>query len=318
MLVLAAWLSLAQAQDPSPPSREPLPALAVERVPVLPRGWWEAELGHRWHRATALFGEDGRRLPIDPDLWRIRTTHLSLRHGLASDLELRADVPLVFVRRSAGGRTRSRTQLGDPGFGVRWQPWSRLWPPAGLALGLDQRVPAARQPAAAVGEVTDVDALVVSPGTPVTTLSAEMRQGGGPIAVWSRGHVAVGWPSVVRMRIGHTRAEPASHFDPGERIGAEVGALLQGGPLVLRSAVEVEARTVSRAAPSGERLQPLYGSEGVTVAVRGSVELHVSRGVELALGVGAPVVAEDAGLFPIEALHPTAGPTGSLDLRVRF
>lgn len=207
-------------------SREPLPALSVERGPVLPMGWFEVGVTH-------TSGGD------------VHRQDLALRYGLSRQVEVFGQVPIHEARGSVA--------IGDTSLGLRLEVSSTDLPTRSLALeaglsgssgpnspwvGDGPRFSAGAPGAwAAVGCRQQVGAMAVDLGLRAahwfeglrpSSLQAEARGGlvlqGGPLVVRAAGLLVSRRDLDVRLDTG-----VEVHVSRGLEVGLVGDFLLDGG-----------------------------------------------------------------------------------------
>lgn len=293
-LLLAAAVATAGTLRPT---RDPLPAREVERSLVEPRGWTRLELQLAQRQARGMFGGPP---PLEGGAPDRRTGTLALRYGVAPRVELGGQLP--WSELSVDGERASG--VGDAELWARWALSRAEAPPRSAAVEL-----AVSTPTAAV-----VDGLPLGTGLTAARAALGGRAAVGALRLtgwlrgtaWLPGHV--GW---LPTASGH-----AQWLDAGDRAEADGEALLQAGPLWLRGGAVVGVRGAARLATERDGELQVVDPGALEVAVSGGGAVQLTRGLDLAFLLAAPVVGAGAALLPADPLTPARGTVASLVLGV--
>lgn len=280
------------------PSREPLPALEVERGLVLPKGWTELVVAVGRKRATEAWSAAGDPVPLGGVFVRW-TESLTLRHGLLPGHEVWLSVPWHQQR----FQDRRASGVGDVSFG--WRVGLLRTEPPGAAVALELGW------TGALGATTSE--LPLGSGASAGTVGIAARRRFGLLALTGR----VGWTHRFPGEVG-TLPGPDRVVAPGDLLAGEGEALLQGGPLHLVARPRVARRGAARAGQERGALRVLRGTDALTLDLTLSAALALTRGVELSVAHELPVLGKSFALPFVESVHPTRGPTWTGALTVRL
>lgn len=306
--------------------REPLAAREVERPLVLQKNWLEFGLAVDWKNATGYWDADGEAVDFENARWTYTTERLDIRYGITRRSELYWRMPVHYVRlqNEALGTDTSDFGLGDPILAYRYEVFRNPAPVTSVILDAFIKVPAGNEsPGQYIGGPYAVSRFVLSTGTPDYSLAVRAKKQFGPAAVLGSVGYTARLSSTVQYLVEVTNYQFSGRIKPGDVVFGELGLMLQAGPVALSGGVVARHRNETRMGTTGTgfngngQLQPVAGSDGVSVDAGGTAMLNVSRGVDVALGVQAPLAGEDLQFFPLEEIHPTRGltMTGSLELR---
>lgn len=318
-LVVAAT-GTAHASPLALEERDAMPARAVERSPVLERGWVGFELDWDEKRSRAHWGVDGRRVRWDSERWIWRTGLATLRLGVCSGVELFWRQRLHGAHFSASGSAlRSEWSIGDAEFGTRLRLVERDTPRAVLAVELVARSPMGREAPVPLTPAPDLAGFVFTTGTPSVWLAMVGAANVGPLGFTAR----MGWDhrfgGVVSYELTPDEGTFLGRLAPGHRLVGEVDAAVQLGPVVLGVTPSVGGRLPVRVATTAsDRLVRIAGTGGVYADLGYRVVLQVNRGFELQMGGVWAIRGVGSSLFGIEDLHPTAGSRWRLGVGLRF
>jgi hypothetical protein len=312
--------------------RAPLSAVEVERPLVIGRGWLELGLGADYKLASGYWDDEGnsRDFEAGPGFegaqWLYTTQRADLRYGISRRGEIYASLPFHYVRLTNDelGTDTSTFGLGDPRFGWRLEWFHRDAPTTSIISELEMKVPAGSESAATfIGGPNTVSTFVMSTGTPDLSLTARGKQQLGPIAVEAGLGYVHRFSAVTQYVIEVDQYQFLGRFRPGSEVRANLGALVQLGPVAVgadglfRLRGAAASGTTSTGVIPDAHLDPIAGTEGWSFDLQPRLVANVTRGFDVDLGVGIPIRGEGLGLFPLEEITPTRGITysGSIELR---
>lgn len=312
-------------------NRELYPAREVERPLVLGKGWLETRLGGDVKIASGQWNSEGAfetfsSRPVQPGL-TYTTQRLGVSYGLSRHGELTFDFRTHWVKLTSADMAEDTTQfgLGDPRFGYRWELYRSLAPLTSLVAVGEVKVPAANQaPGAPVGGQYAFDSVVLTTGTPDLTLGLEGKRQLGPTslqlgALWVRR-----FSRVVQYNPTNGISSGARLFKPGDQTLLNALLTVQLGPVALQGGADFALRQQALVAPANASIFDEEVVEAIPAAAGWGLDLtagalaNLSRGVDLALGVGLPLKGEDRIFYPIEDLTPTYGVTYTGTLAIRY
>lgn len=297
LLLIMPVTALAQVQPKR--SREPLPAIEVERGLVLPKGWFEVALSHSTGRVRGTWAADGSLDPFERR-WVQHTQRAVLRYGLAPKVEVFGALPVH--EGSAGTFTAA---VGRASFGVRGELVGTDLPTTSWAVEVGSSGASGPEPDIARGLPDPANPLTFIGGTPSGWIASALRRQIGALALALRVEHHVYFPARVGLSV--------DWMDPGDHWVAEGSVLLQGGPVVVSAEPRVVRRGITRIAQ-----QRVPNSDGIDLRSRFRAEIHASRGFEVGVFADLHLRGEDSMLYPIEEGTPPAMHRFGLVTRVHF
>lgn len=327
-LALVFWTPSADAAGfQAKTMRAPLSAVEVERPLIIGRGWLEFGLGVDVKRATGAWTGEGEMEPFDSASWLYTTERLDIRYGISRRAELYWNVPFHYVHLTNPLLKTDTADfgIGDPRFGWRLEWLRRSAPTGSLVTELEFKMPAGSEsPASYIGGPNTVSAFVQSTGTADTSLTARYKQQLGPAAITAGLGYVYRFSGVTQYVIETEQQQFLGRFKPGSETRVSVEPAVQIGPahlsaealLRLRQATSVG--TTSGGLFPDAYLDPIEGSDGMSLDVTPALTLNVSRSVDVRAAVGIPLMGEDLLLFPLEDISPTYGITYSGTVEFRY
>lgn len=324
LFVTPAW---AQAFGPKA-SREPFPARELERPLDIPRAWSEFTLAHTVKLGVGGWSPEGAIERFDNARWTYNTTLIRWRYGLARRAEMAWDVPIISssLRNDELGTDTRSVAVGDVRFRYIYRIHEQEAPMTALVTEFEVKGPTGREtPGSYVGGPNQFSTFVNSTGTWDAYLGLAGKKQIGPGAFTGRIGYQRRFSGIAQYVVETTQRQFAGRIKPGDRLTAEVEALLQLGPIAaaLRPVATIRGRTRTGVTSKnwlnpGSELKPVADSGGWALDLNGQLTVNATRGFDVHLMGVLPVRGEDLQFFPIEDLHPTYGPTFGGAVEVRF
>lgn len=309
----------------------PLSPRLVERSLKLDRGWLEVGLGAEVKLSDSYWGPAGQALDYDPDnpgavRFMYSTESLNVRYGLLPRLEagFRLPVHYVSLTNDINGADTSGIYWGDPTLHMRFEAFRTDAPLTSVVVHTHFKAPMGNEsPGSLIAGPSTFQSFVTTTGTPDWRLGVEAKRQLGIFGV--QGGVAADYrfSGVAQYLVDTETIVYAGRMKPGNRLLADVGGMVQLGPLNLHGAFwfmgwgEIAYGTTSAGLLPNQNLEAVAGSGGYSYGIDARATVAIGRRLDLAAGANIPLRGEDLMFFPIEDLHPTRGITwgGSLSLR---
>lgn len=330
LIAAMAWSPSAHAgMGDAKTSRLPYPAREVERPPLLPRGWYELAFGYEQHLGWGAWTSDGKRAPFDHASWTYFTESATFRFGIARRGELWWEVPFHEARLDNDTWPADSAlvdySLGDPRFGWKYLLYQKDSPMTSVALDLWYKGPAGEESSGTyIGGPLNVSAITFTTGTPDAYFGVLAKQQVGPLAF--TGHVGYmrRFSGVVQYLVETNQLQFAGRIKPGDQLRADVGAMVQLGPIHVSAAPYFTYRATTRVGTTSAGVSPsrhlkkVADSSGYALDLRGDLGIKLLRGLDVDGYFIYPLLGQDLQFFPIEDLQPTMGPTFGGTAEVRF
>ena len=307
--------------------RDNLSAREVERPLVIGKGWAEFGLGTDVKPATGYWDENGEAADWDNARWLYTTQRLDIRYGMARRGELYWSVKTHYVHlvNEANDTDIPYFGLGDPHFGVRYEPYRSVAPLTSIIVYGDYKAAAGNEsPGNYVGGPTTFSAVVLTTGTPDVTLGARAKRQIGPIAITGGIAYVHRFGGLAQYLLETEYNQFAGRIKPGDIKKADLNLMVQVGPVALEGGALLQLRDVTKVGNSSKgffqskNLTAIEGSDGWSLDALTSGTLNLTRGLDLVAAVSIPLRGEDLQFFPIEDLQPTRGNTYSGTIEFRY
>lgn len=330
-LIVVGLLASTQAQaTPFGPksSREVMPAREVERPLDLPRGWTEFTLSHQVKLGTGKWSPDGEMVPFDSARWTYHTTTLEWRFGMSRRAEIGWDVPfhIANLTNDKLGTDTTAASIGDVRFRYRYRIYEEEAPMTALVAELEIKGPTGREtPSTYTGGPLQVSNFVFTSGQWDVYAGVAGRRQIGPLALTARLGYERRFSGLAQFVIETNDNQFVGRIKPGDRIHANIEAMIQLGPFAIAARPVFTHRQVTKLGVTaknwlnpGADLSPVETSDGWALDLEGQLTFNATRGFDVHLTGALPLRGEDLMFFPIEDIHPTYGPTLGGAVEVRF
>lgn len=314
--------------------RAPMPAHSVDRGLILPRGWFEVELGASQKTSTSSWDSSGQRVAWDHSKWLYKTENLKMTLGMGHRSNLWFEVPWHQARldhvATAGVGGDSDWSIKDASVGDTRFGWTVVLTDdeeSGTTAAFEswyKGPTAAESPGTFIGGPLNVQQFVFTTGTPDMYLGFAAKVRGGPVAATARVGYVRRFSSNVQYLIELDNTQFAGRIQPGDQLRFELNGQAQAGPIELHASVDgllrgqVRVGTSSGGVAPNRQLYALEGSDGAQMDLAFGAVVNANRAVDLGVDMRLPVMGEDLMFFPIEDLHPTAGTTVGAHVEVRY
>ena len=306
--------------------RYAMPAHEVERPINMPKGWLEFAFAYDHKVATGQWTADGEREQWDSAKWTHGVAHLDVRYGIAHRAEIWWSVPVHYgnLSNEALGTNTTDMALGDPWFGVRYALFTSDAPLTSVVLEGAIKGPASQEsPGTYLGGPLNVSSFIFETGTADLTLGVAGKRQFGPLALTARATYVKRFSNVVQYLVELNESQFAGRIKPGDQLRADIGVMFQAGPVAIEATNYMTQRMVTRIGTTSpgwspsKNLDPVVGSEGMSMDLKVQGTVHITRGFDINAYWLLPYMGEDLQFFPIESLQPTLGNTigGSVELR---
>jgi hypothetical protein len=321
--------------------RQEWPESHVERDLVLPKGWFEVDVGVDHKRSTAVRDLDGLAQPLqDGAAWSFSQAHIGLHHGLSRRTRVYLTVPWVRARLRTGSSDSvpashiTTLAMGDVHTGVIVQPWisappgrteaPRTW---AVAAQLDLKAPSGLEwTSAGTGAPDEIKSFLA--GTGVTNLGA-FAHGKIRMSPAFSTHLAVGWVFKFPAIVGYVVEVDGfgnGKLNPGDELRVDLDATVQlGNRLALTANGRLSRRGWTTMGVSGPGLRfaewDYLEDPALFVDVGGAASIEASQALELRLHASAQVMGTTTALWAplgLEELAPQPGLTTGLQAVMRW
>ncbi|MBN2797959.1 MAG: hypothetical protein JXX28_02315 [Deltaproteobacteria bacterium] len=307
--------------------RQPLPAKEVERSLNMPKGWLEFDFGAQRKIGVGSWTADGEKHLFDSTQWTYDTARLDVRYGMSNRVEIWWSVPFHQARltNELQGTDTKDASLGDAWFGYRLNLSRQDSPLSDLVFEAAYKGPMGQEaPGTYLGGPLNVSSFVFTTGTPDAKLGFAGKRQFGPIALSAHAGYMKRFSGVVQYLVELDNYQFSGRMKPGDVIYGDVGLLGQVGVFAVQAQPEFQQRFASRIGTTGPGLNPssnLYeveGSDGLSMDLRLTGTVNLTRGVDVSVMALLPMMGEDLQFFPLEDIHPTYGNTYGATLELRY
>jgi len=307
--------------------RDSLSTREVERPLVIGKGWLEASLGYAHKTSTGYWDDEGEAVDFEDADWLYTTQAIKVRYGIARRGELWWRLPFHYARLSNDklNTDTSSFGMGDPSFGYKLELYRSAAPTTSVITEIFYKAPAGDDsPGNFIGGPNTFNNIVMTTGTPDLGFGIKAKRQVGPLAVTAGAEYVHRFSGAVGYLIETEYHQFQARIKPGDLVNYELDVMFQLGPVAVHNAWFVSQRAETRVGPASNdlfgssNLEPIEGSDGVTVDGQIGAVLNLTRGVDVLVDVRRSIKGEDLQFFPIEQIHPTRGTTFSTALELRY